>query len=120
MPTSTRVDLLFTYRIEDGQETRFQDYLGIVPPLTEASEPYVLEYELFRREDGTFLQHERYVDEDAMSKHLEVTAEGQKAWGEATELLTLDVIGEVSQNYRDSVVDLPGVTYYQRFQAITR
>lgn len=119
MATSTRVDLLFTYRIKDGQEKRFQDYLDMVPPLTGTREPYVLEYELFRRPDGIFLQHERYEDEDAISKHLEVTAEGQKAWGEATELLSLDVIGDLSQKYWDGV-DFPGVTSYQRFQTIAR
>lgn len=119
MSTSTRVDLLFTYRVNNGQEARFQDYLDLVPPLTEAQEPYVLEYELFRREDGTYLQHERYENETAIYKHLELTADGQKAWGEATELLSLDVIGDLSQKFWKSF-DFPGVTSYQRFQAITR
>ena len=120
--STERVDLIFTYRVKNGMEERFEDYLAAVPRITEADEPYVLEYELFRRRDGSFLQHERYENETAIWKHLEVTADGQTAWGEATELLSLTVIGELSDRYWEQFDgwDGPDPVSYARFREVVR
>ena len=117
--STTQIDLLFRYRVKEGGESRFQEYLEKVPPLTEAEEPYVLEYEIFVQEDGIYLQHERYVDEEAINKHLTVTAEGQAAWGEATELLEISFLGDLSREFWERW-KTPTATRYTRFRSITR
>lgn len=119
MSTATQVDLYFTYRVKDGHQARFDHYLELVPPVTEEKEPYVLEYEIFRQTDGSYLQHERYADEAAMIRHLQVTAEGQSAWAEATELLQLMAVGQLSEQYWNSYGG-PKMAAYQRFREVAR
>jgi quinol monooxygenase YgiN len=114
-----QVDLIFRYRVKEDQRERFEQYLAKVVPVTESQEPYVLEYHIFRREDGTFLQHERYADEAAIHRHLEVTAEGQADWAAATELLDLMAVGELSQDFWDAY-DSPLVSKYHRFREAAR
>lgn len=114
---TTQIDLHFRYRITD--EARFADYLAIVLPLTEHDEPYVLEYEIARDADGLVLQHERYQNEAAIAKHLEVTAEGQKAWGESTELLDIRFVGDLSEEFR-ATIDAPQATWWTPFRALQR
>lgn len=114
---TTQIDLHFRYRVND--EARFADYLAIVLPITEREEPYVLEYEIARDSDGIVLQHERYEDEAAIGKHLELTAEGQKAWGEAVELLDIRFVGELSNEFR-TAYDSPQASWWTPFRTVTR
>ncbi|WP_433270972.1 antibiotic biosynthesis monooxygenase [Actinosynnema sp. CS-041913] len=119
MPNSSQVDLIFAYRVVAGREALFEQYLKTVLPLTEAEEPYVLEYHLFRREDGIILQHERYADEQAIRDHLRVTAAGQKLWGDATELLDIRVVGPVSDAFLTEFT-IPASAHFARFRSISR
>ncbi len=119
MSTASQVDLYFTYRVKDGQQARFEQYLELVPPVTEEREPYVLEYEIFQHADGSYLQHERYEDEAAMMRHLQVTAQGQAAWAQATELLQLMAVGDLSEQYWTSYGG-PRMAGYQRFREVAR
>ena len=112
-----RVDLIFRYRITD--QARFDEYLAKVVPVTEVDEPYVLEYHLFRSEDGTMLQHERYENKAAIRRHMTVTAEGQADWAAATELLDLMAVGELSPAYWADF-DGPAVTKWSRFLEAAR
>lgn len=114
---TARIDMYFRYRIID--DARYADYLAIVLPLTEREEPYVLEYEMARGADGIVLQHERYENEDAIVKHLQVTAEGQKAWGESTELLDIRFVGELSEKFRTEY-DTPLASWWTHFRAVAR
>ncbi|WP_249998602.1 antibiotic biosynthesis monooxygenase [Actinoplanes sp. M2I2] len=114
-----QVDLIFRYRIKDGEQDRFEQYLDKVVGVTEAEEPYVLEYHIYMQADGTVLQHERYADEDAIYRHLHVTAEGQADWAAATELLDIMVVGRLSQAFWDAY-DSPVVSRYRRFREIAR
>lgn len=68
--------------------------------LLESQEPYVLEYELFRDPDGTYLQHERYENGASIAEPLRVTAEGQADWGEAAELFEGRFVGALSAEVR--------------------
>lgn len=119
MSTAAQVDLYFTYRVKNGHQARFQEYLDLVPPLTEKDEPYVLEYEIFQQTNGYYLQHERYVDEAGMTRHMQVTAEGQKVWAEATELLQLMAVGPLSERYWRTYGSDKMVAY-QRFREVAR
>lgn len=103
MTAPAQVDLLFTYRVKPGEEERFAASQRSIYPITEGEEPYVLEYELFQREDGSYLQHERYFDEAAIQRHLDATAEGQALWNAAVDLDEVFVIGPVSQDFVDRV-----------------
>ncbi|WP_425860899.1 hypothetical protein [Arthrobacter sp. TWP1-1] len=78
MPTTDQIDFFFTYRVLD--EDLFEKYLATVLPVTEKEEPYVLEYNLARAADGTILQHERYENEEAIGRHLALTAEPRTRW----------------------------------------
>jgi quinol monooxygenase YgiN len=114
---SAHIDLYFTYRVTDP--ARFEDYLAIVLPLTEAREPYVLHYSLARDEHGNVLQHERYENEAAIAQHLELTAEGQKAWGEATELTDIRFVGPLSDEFR-RLYDTPQATWWAHDRSVRR
>lgn len=117
MTTDHTIDLHFTYRVTDP--ARFEDYLDIALPLTQDEEPYVLEYSLARNSDGIVLQHERYENEAAIAKHLEVTAEGQKAWNEATELLDIRFVGPLSDEFF-SQWEVPENSRWGRYRSIQR
>ncbi|NYJ73178.1 antibiotic biosynthesis monooxygenase [Allobranchiibius huperziae] len=113
---TTTIDLHFRYRITD--EARFDEYLALVPPITESQEPYVLEYELARDHD-IVLQHERYEDEAAIARHLDVTAEGQRARAESTELLDIRFVGALSDDFKQRN-DTPLATWWTRYRSVER
>jgi len=94
------VDTIFSFKVKD--EELFKSYLDKVLPVTENEEPYVLLYDIFKDTDGIYYQHERYTDEDAVWKHMEVTASGQKDFAESTEMLSLKILGEVSDKFRET------------------
>jgi quinol monooxygenase YgiN len=116
---SGKVDTLFVYRIKPGMEERFQQYQDKVLPVTRAREPYVLEYEIFQGGNGTYFQHERYENEEALWKHMEVTAAGQEDFNASTELESLTILGEMSEKFWE-VFGGPGSVRYQPFRQITR
>jgi quinol monooxygenase YgiN len=99
---STQIDNFFSYRVKPGMEERYESYLNKVLSVTETQEPYVLSYEIFRGDDGTYFQHERYENEDAIWKHMKLTASGQEDFAAATEMLSLIMLGELSQKFRDT------------------
>ncbi|MBA4025091.1 MAG: hypothetical protein C0482_22275 [Gordonia sp.] len=99
---STTVQALFTYRVKPGCEEQFQSYIDKVFPVTEANEPYVVGYEIFQNADGIYLQHETYENEDAIWKHMNVTASGQADFAASTELLSVQMLGSVSDKFRET------------------
>ncbi|TDD34656.1 putative quinol monooxygenase [Saccharopolyspora elongata] len=111
------IDALFSYRIKPGMEDRYQAYLDKVLPVTEAQESYVLGYEIFRGDDGTYFQHERYENEEAIWKHMELTAIGQEDFAASTDMLSVSMLGELSQKFRDTYGI--GVSYTP-FRQVTR
>lgn len=114
-----QVDLIFRYRIKPGQEERFQAYLDKVLSVTEAQEPYVLEYQIFRQADGSYLQHERYESEEAVARHLALTAEGQADFHAAAEIIDVMAVGELKQSFWDQF-DGPQFFRYARFREVAR
>ena len=118
MPTPDQIDVFFTYRVLD--QDLFEQYLATVPPVTEKDEPYVLEYTLARGVDGTILQHERYENEEAINRHLALTADGQKMWGESTELTAIRFVGPLSEKFRTENSLEPIASWWDRYQSINR
>jgi hypothetical protein len=118
MPTTDQIDFFFTYRVLD--QDLFEQYVATVLPVTEKEEPYVLEYTLARSADGTVLQHERYENEEAIARHLALTADGQKMWGESTELLDIRFVGPLSEKFRTENALGPIASWWNRYQAVAR
>jgi hypothetical protein len=118
MPTTDQIDFFFTYRVLD--QDLFEQYVATVLPVTEKEEPYVLEYTLARSADGTILQHERYENEEAIARHLALTADGQKMWGESTELLDIRFVGPLSEKFRTENALGPIASWWNRYQAVAR
>lgn len=113
----TAITLFFTYRVHD--EALFQSYLEKVLPVTEADEPYMLAYEIFRNDEGVYAQREVYADGEALAKHFTLTAEGQKDWAAATEMISFSALGappsEWFQTHR-----LPSNVAFAPFRAVAR
>ena len=118
MPTTDQIDVFFTYRVLD--QDLFEKYLAAVLPVTEKEEPYVLEYTLARSADGTILQHERYENEEAINRHLALTADGQKMWGESTQLTNIRFVGPLSEKFRTENALEPIASWWDRYQSINR
>jgi quinol monooxygenase YgiN len=118
MPTTEQIDVLFTYRVLD--QDLFEQYLAAVLPVTEKEEPYILEYTLARGADGTILQHERYENEEAIRHHLALTADGQKMWGESTELTDIRFVGPLSEKFRTENALEPIASWWDRYQSVNR
>lgn len=92
-------------------------------PVTEKREPYVLEYTLARSAVGTtILQHERYENEEAIARHLDRTADGQKMWGGSTELTDIRFVGSLSEKFRaENNIALGSIaSWWDRYQVIAR
>lgn len=114
-----QVDLIFRYNVKPGEEQRFQAYLDKVFPVTEAQEPYVVEYQIFRQADGSYLQHERYESEEAVSRHLALTAEGQADFHASAEIIDVMAIGDLKQSFW-TAFEGPYFTRYARFREVRR
>src|SRR5262249_13536219 len=97
--TNHQVDLVFRFRVKPGKEDVYQQAIDHILPVTEQHEPDVLAYDIFRDDEGVYAQHEQYVDEDAMFRHLELTAPGQQDWAESTEVLDVLVLGAVTERF---------------------
>jgi hypothetical protein len=117
-PTTDQIDVFFIYRVLD--QDLFEQYLATVLPVTEKDEPYVLEYTLARGVDGTILQHERHENEEAITRHLALTADGRKMWGESTELTDIRFVGPLSEKFRTENALGPIAAWWDRDQSINR
>jgi quinol monooxygenase YgiN len=118
LPTiDSAITLIFSYRVTD--EKRFRDYLQKVLPVTEADEPYMLEYEIYKNAEGIYIQHEVYADADALSKHFKLTAEGQADWAAATDLINLVALGDPPADWFETH-QIPRSTAYSKFRSVAR
>lgn len=117
-PTTDQIDVFFTYRILD--QNLFKKYLAAVLLVAEKDEPYVGEYTLARGADGTVLQHERDENEDAIGRHLALTADGQKFGGESTELTDFRFVGPLSEKFRTENALEPIASWWDGYQSINR
>lgn len=111
------ITLIFSYRVHD--EALFQSYLEKVLPVTETDEPYMLAYEIFRNDEGVYTQREVYADDDALSKHFDLTADGQKDFGAATEILSLSALGTPPADWF-TTHQIPSNAAFTRFRAVKR
>lgn len=113
----TAITLIFSYKVHD--ETLFQSYLEKVLPVTEADEPYMLAYEIYQNDEGVYTQREVYADGDALAKHFDLTADGQKDWAAATEILSFSALGNPPADWF-TTHQIPSNAAFAKFRAVAR
>ncbi len=87
--------------------------------MTEADEPYMLEYEIYKNADGIYVQHEVYADGAALSKHFNLTAEGQADFAAATDLINLVALGDPPADWFDTH-QIPRSAAHSKFRSVAR
>jgi hypothetical protein len=111
------ITLFFTYRVVHPE--LFESYLDKVLPVTETDEPYMLAYEIFRNDEGVYAQREVYADGDALARHFELTADGQRDWAAATEMLSFSALGTPPSEWFETH-QLPRHVAFAPFRAVVR
>ena len=84
--TINPIDVIVRFRVKPGNLELYKQAIDLILPIAEAKEPYVLEYNIYKNAEGVYTQYERYTDEAALHRHLEVTMDGQIKWAEAIEI----------------------------------
>ena len=97
--TNNPIDVVFRFRVKPDKLELYKQAIDLVLPITEARESYVLEYEIYENAEGVYTQHERFADEAALHRHLEVTMDGQIKWAEATEVEQVIILGDMSKHF---------------------
>ncbi|WP_345223242.1 antibiotic biosynthesis monooxygenase family protein [Hymenobacter koreensis] len=92
------VDLIFAFTVKPEHQERYEQVLAQQLAITK-NEPHVLSYEIFRRPDGSYCQHERYANEAAIRLHMQNTAVPLKEWGEVTEITHMTALGPLSDAF---------------------
>ena len=107
------VDLIFAFVVKD--QARYEQALAQQLAITK-NEPHVLGYEVFRRADGSYCQHERYADEAAVRLHMHNTAAPLAIWTEVTEITHMTVLGTLSDEFKQEF----GMDNYLPYAAVAR
>ena len=112
---SNIIDLIFSFTVKPDDQARYEQTLARQLAITQ-NEPGLLSYEVFRRADGTFCQHERYVDEAAIRLHMQNTAEPLSVWYQVTQITHMIALGPLSDAFKQEFA----MTNYLPYAAITR
>jgi quinol monooxygenase YgiN len=110
------VDLIFVFTVKPEDQARYEQTLAQQPAITK-NEPYVLGYEIFRRADGSYCQHERYADEAAVRMHVQSTAEQLKVWESITTVTELIALGPLSEEFAQQY---PMMKHFLPYAAVAR
>ena len=97
--TINPIDVIVRFRVKPGNLELYKQAIDLILPIAEAKEPYVLEYNIYKNAEGVYTQYERYTDEAALHRHLEVTMDGQIKWAEATEIEQVIILGDMSEHF---------------------
>ena len=91
--------MIVRFRVKPGKLELYNQAMDFILSTAEAKEPYVLEYNIYKNAEGVYTQYERYADEAALHRHLEVTMDGQIKWAEATEIEQVIILGDMSEQF---------------------
>lgn len=94
------VDMIFKFEVPLENQDRYSEVLAEQLEIA-SKEPGTLIYEVFRTDDGSYCQHERYADEQACVIHCENTASQLSEWMELTNITQLIALGPLSQEFRN-------------------
>ena len=109
------VDLIFAFTVPEKDQARYEQALAQQLAITK-DEPHVLSYEIFRRADGTYCQHERYADEAAIRLHMQNTAAPLKIWSKVTKITHMTALGPLSAEFKQEF----GMDSYLPYAAVAR
>lgn len=107
------IDLIFSFTVREADQTRYEQALAQQLAITK-NEPHVLSYEIFRRADGSYCQHERYANEAAIRLHMQNTAGPLKLWGEVTKITHMTALGPLSDEFKQEF----GINNYLLYAAV--
>ena len=97
--TNSLIDVIVRFRVKPAKLELYKQAMDFILSTAEAKEPYVLEYNIYKNAEGVYTQYERYADEAALHRHLEVTMDGQIKWAEATSIEQVIVLGDMSEHF---------------------
>jgi len=93
------IDIFVRYTLKAGQEEAYQTYLTSLEARMNVAGPGVLGYAVFQGHDGAYLQHERYVDEDAFNRHIMTISPLIERFNAVTQILNVRLVGELSDAF---------------------
>jgi hypothetical protein len=79
----------------------------------------MLAYEIFQNDEGVYTQREVYADGDALAEHFDLTADGQKDFAAATEILSLSALGAPPADWF-STHQIPSTAAFTKLRAVAR
>lgn len=97
--TNNLIDVIVRFRVKPGKLELYKQAMDFILWTTETKEPYVLEYNIYKNAEGVYTQYERYADEAALHRHMEVTVDGQIKWAEAIEIEQVIILGDMSERF---------------------
>ena len=97
--TNNPIDVMVRFRVKPGKLELYKQAIDFILPITEAKESYVLEYKIYKNAEGVYTQYERYADEAALHRHMEVTMDGQTKLAEAIEIEQVIILGDMSDHF---------------------
>ncbi|GAB3742728.1 putative quinol monooxygenase [Spirosoma lituiforme] len=112
------VYLISTFTVKPEDQTLYEQTLAKQLAITK-DEPHVLGYEVFRQADGSYLQHERYVDEAGIWLHVQNTMEPLTVWSSIATTTHMMVLGPVGPDFKQKS-GLDNVVNYQHFAEVPR
>ena len=97
--TNNLIDVIVRFRVKPGKLELYNQATDFILSTAETKEPYVLEYNIYKNEEGVCTQYERYADEAALHRHREGTMDIQIKWAEAIEIDQVIILGDMSERF---------------------
>jgi len=114
---NTKIDLIFLFNVKQGQEALYEETVQKQLAITKEKDPGVTGYEIFKKEDGSYCQHEQYESEEAINIHVRNTAKELEVWGRITEITAIYALGNLSDAYLKLY---PEIVNFKTFRAVVR
>ena len=97
--TNNPIEVIVRFRVKPGKLELYKQAMDFILSTAETKEQYVLEYNIYKNAEGVYTQFERYADEAALHRHLEVTMDRQIKWAEATSVEQVIALGDMSEHF---------------------
>ena len=93
------IDVIVRFRVKPGKLEIYKQSTDLILSTAEATEPYVIESNIYKNAEGVYTQYERYADEAALHRHLEGTMDNQVKWAETVEIDQVIILGDMSERF---------------------
>lgn len=109
------IDMIFTFTVKEGKQKRYEEVMAEQIAIAK-TETGTLIYDIFRKPDGSYCQHERYASEDACQEHNKNTAPQLAEWFELTDIQQIIALGPLSESFKEQF----GVENYLPFASANK